>query len=78
MILFNRQKDRHEKGNAMTKYIACSSGSEDVRWFDTCAEAIKYAKDECYVGDPFEIFECKLMGTVAIPEPDPEFFPCDD
>lgn len=62
----------------MIKYAACSEGSDTVAWFDTQAEAIEYAKGECYVGDPFEIFECKLVGTVAIPEPDAEFFPCED
>jgi len=62
----------------MIKYITYSNNNKNIKWFDTCAEAIKYAKDECYVDEPFEIFECKLMGTVAIPEPDPEFFPCDD
>lgn len=63
----------------MIKYIARQDGNKnDGVWFDTCAEAIEYAKQECYIGDPYEIFECKLVGTVAIPEPDPEFFPCDD
>lgn len=63
----------------MVKYVIRQEGNkDDGMWFDTLEEAIEQAKKECYLDDPYEIFECKLVGTVAVPEPDAEFFPCDD
>ena len=63
----------------MIKYVARQEGNDDdSAWFDTKEAAIEHAKNECYIDDPYEIFECKLVGKVMIPKPDAEFFPCED